>query len=305
MDNPMKKILIFTAGLAASFTSCRIYDPINDGGLLLTTEWSERTDGVAVPDSYHVKLGDYSATHTEATQTINRRFASDTYRLHIWHPAHGITIDGTVATIMDLEEVPQRRSLSGTRENLTGTRQGEEGEFGGLITGNPGWLFTCAMDVDIKGGGAQELIAPMRQQIGELTLIIRPTGENADRIAGISGTLMGAARKLDFDTGQYSSPSDVQFEYEKNADGDWQATARLLGVTGISQLLNVGIFFTDNTPEFIMLDSDLTEELAGFNDNKKTPIVLGAQIVETPTGVGFTSTIESWDRIERGEVIAE
>ncbi|MDR2890538.1 MAG: FimB/Mfa2 family fimbrial subunit [Alistipes sp.] len=310
----MKKILILAAGLALSFSSCRIYDPLNEAGLVLTTEWSERSEGVTVPESYNVELGDYSATHTEAAQKIDHPFTRDTYRLHIWNPTQGVKVDGTVVTVMDLEEEqePQRRSLADARENLAGmrerrnlagTRQGEE--YGGLLTGNIGWLFTSAMDADIQGGGAQEIVAPMSQQVGELTFIIEPTGENADRIDGIAGTLTGAAKKLDFDTGKHSVSSEVQFDFEKNADGKWQASTRLLGVTGTSQIMSVWIFFAENRPDVIVLDSDMTETLAGFNTNKKTPVVLGTQIVETPSEAGFTSTIDNWERIEREGITAE
>ncbi|MDR2912365.1 MAG: FimB/Mfa2 family fimbrial subunit [Alistipes sp.] len=285
----MKKILILAAVLTVSFTSCRIYDPLYDGGLMLTTEWSERTEGVAIPDSYHVRLSTYSATHTEASRLVDHPFDPATHRLHIWHPAQGITVEGTVATVGEHAEEPQQ------------TRQ----EHGGVIAGNPEWLFTCAMDAQIGGAAYQQHIAPMRQQVRQLTFIIRATGGSAGRIEGISGVLTGAAKSLDFDTDEHTVPSDVGLKFEKNADGDWQATVRLLGVTGERQLLSARIAFADGAPEEIALNSDLVEELTDFNVDKKTPLTLVAQLVETPSGAGFTATIEAWERIERGGVIAD
>ena len=53
------------------------------------------------------------------------------------------------------------------------------------------------------------------------------------------------------------------------------------------------------------ITSDLTEALAGFNDNKREPLTLGSTIVETPTEAGFTATITDWTVVEGDPVVAE
>ena len=44
----------------------------------------------------------------------------------------------------------------------------------------------------------------------------------------------------------------------------------------------------------VTLTSDLTTALAAFNADKRTPLMLGGSVVETPTGSGFGATITDW-----------
>ena len=88
-----------------------------------------------------------------------------------------------------------------------------------------------------------ELTAAMHQQVRQLTLVIEPTGDAADRIESIEGSLSGAAGTLDFATGTYGAASDVALRFTKITEGSdagkWTATVRLLGITGNTQTLTV------------------------------------------------------------------
>ena len=88
-----------------------------------------------------------------------------------------------------------------------------------------------------------ELTAAMHQQVRQLTLVIEPTGDAADRIESIEGCLSGAAGTLDFATGTYGAASDVALHFTKITEGSdagkWTATVRLLGITGNTQTLTV------------------------------------------------------------------
>ncbi len=81
---------------------------------------------------------------------------------------------------------------------------------------------------------------------------------------------------------------------------------RLLGIAdGAAPQLTGTIAFTGNTPADLPLDSDLTSALTGFNTGKKTPLTLGGQVIETPTGAGFTATITGWTTVNRPGIIAD
>ena len=180
---------------------------------------------------------------------------------------------------------------------------------GGCIVNTPGWLFTSVQEVAIEADTDYELTAVMRQQVRELTLMIEPAGDAADRIETIEGTLSGAAGTLDFATGTHGTPSEVELHFTKITDGDdagkWMATVRLLGIAGDVQRLTTTLTYTDGNPQPTSLNSDLTAALDGFNDGKTAPLTLGGTIAETPDEAGFTGEISGWEKVDGGEVDAE
>ena len=139
--------------------------------------------------------------------------------------------------------------------------------------------------------------------------MIEPTGDAADRIESIEGTLSGAAGTLDFTTGTHGTPSEVELRYTKitsgNDAGKWTATVRLLGIAGDAQRLTATLTYTDGNPQPTSLNSDLTAVLDGFNDGKTVPMTLGGTIAETPDEMGFTATITDWEEVDGGHVNAE
>ena len=180
---------------------------------------------------------------------------------------------------------------------------------GSFITGIPGWLFTFVQEVAIKADTDYELTAVMHQQVRELTLMIEPAGDAADRIESIEGTLSGAAGTLDFATGTHGTPSEVELHFTKITEGDdagkWTATVRLLGIAGDAQRLTATLTYTDGNPQPTSLNSDLTSALDGFNDGKTSPLTLGGTIAETPGEAGFTAEITGWETVDVGNVDAE
>jgi hypothetical protein len=77
-----------------------------------------------------------------------------------------------------------------------------------------------------------------------------------------------------------------------------------LGIAGAEQTLTGAITFAGGSPAGITVQSNLSATLADFNAYKKTPLTLGAQLVETPAETGFTVTITDWNRINGGDVVA-
>ena len=253
------------------------------GKVTVTADWADRGEEVDIPASWHIALGDYTGTETGATHSPDYLFAPGSYTLVAHSPADGMTVSGTTATVAAAD--------------------------GGFIVNTPGWLFTSVQEVAIEVDTDYELTAVMHQQVRLLTLVIEPTGDAADRIETIEGTLSGAAGTLDFATGTHGTPSEVELHFTKITDGDdagkWTATVRLLGIAGDAQRLTATLAYTDGNPQPTSLNSDLTSALDGFNEDKTTPLTLGGTVVETPGEAGFTGEITDWEEVDGGQVNAE
>lgn len=283
-------------GMAAAvlLSSCvkdTLYDtPHPDyGKIAVTADWSARGEGIDIPATWTVNMGDYTGTETSATHAPDHLFAPGNYTLAVWNPAEGITVSGTTATVAA----------------ATGNRAGTDA----FVNNTPGWFFTYTEQLSIEKDKDYPLTAAMKQQVRELTLMIEPAGDAADRIESIGGTLSGAAGTLDFATGTHGTPSEVELHFTKITEGDdagkWMATVRLLGIAGDAQRLTATLTYTDGNPQPTSLNSDLTSALNGFNDGKTAPLTLGGTIAETPGEAGFTGEITDWETVDGGGVDAE
>ena len=297
-----KTLLVLSPGLVAAamlLAGCDVKDPVyntphpDHGTVALTTDWSSIGEGPTPPTNYTVAVipaaaaatGGYTATVSGTTNLLDHLFAPGMYRAQVYSTPEHVTVTGTVATV------------SGASGNVDGV--------GTFVHNAPGWLFTSAIDVAIEADTEHAYTAVMQQQVRQLTLIIDPTGGTVDKIKRIEGYLSGAAATLDFAaaspeiaTGTHGTPSNVELQFSEIADGEnagkWAATVRLLGTAGARQELNAQLYFTDGSPAAVTLKSDLTTALAAFNADKRTPLMLGGSVVETPTGSGFGATITDW-----------
>ena len=279
---------ILATALLFSLGGC-VKDELHDtphpdtGKVTVTADWSDRGEGVNIPAEWTVTMGGYTGTETGATHSPDYLFSPGSYTLAVYNPADGITVSGTPAAVAAAD--------------------------GGCIVNTPGWLFTSVQEVEIEADTDYSLTAVMQQQVRELTLMIEPAGDAADRIESIVGTLSGAAGTLDFATGTYGTPSEVELHFTKITDGDdagkWTATVRLLGIAGNLQRLTATLTYTDGNPQPTALESDLTTALDGFNDGKTAPLTLGGTIAETPGEAGFTGEITDWETVDGGGVDAE
>ena len=292
---PTRYIPILAAAAAALLTASCVKDTLyntphpDHGKITVTADWSARGEGIDIPATWTLSMGDYTGTETAATHAPDHLFAPGSYTLAVWNPAEGITVNGTTATIAA----------------ATGNRAGTDA----FVDNAPGWFFTHTEQVSIEKDKDYPLTAVMQQQVRELTLMIEPAGDAADRIESIGGTLSGAAGTLDFATGTHGTPSEVELHFTKITEGDdagkWMATVRLLGIAGDAQRLTATLTYTDGNPQPTSLNSDLTSALNGFNDGKTAPLTLGGTIAETPGEAGFTGEITDWETVDGGGVDAE
>ena len=248
--NSIYKTSLLAAALLLSTTSC-VKDELHDtphpdyGKITVTADWTDRGDDVNIPAEWTVTMGDYTGTETGETHAPDYLFNPGDYTLAACNIPENITISGTTAT----------------------------------ITGTPGWLFTSVQEVTVEADTDYDLTATMRQQVRQLTLVIEPTGDAADRIESIEGALSGAAGTMDFATGTYKIT-------EGDDAGKWTATVRLLGIAGDLQRLTATLTYSNGNPQPTELESDLTAALVDFNSDKTEPLTLGGTIAETPTEAG-------------------
>ena len=278
------------AALLLAATSC-VKDELHDtphpdhGKITVTADWSDRGEGVDIPAAWTVTMGDYAGTETGATHAADYLFEPGQYTLAAYNTPEDITISGTTATVV--------------QETGNGT----------YISNAPGWLFTSVREVGIEADTDHELAAMMRQQVRQLTLVIEPTGDAAERIESIEGSLSGAAGTLDFATEAYGAASDVALRFTKITSGGdagkWTATVRLLGIAGDTQRLTATLTYADGNPQPTSLESDLTAALADFNSDKTAPLTLGGTMAETPTEAGVEAGITDWEKTDGGGVDAE
>lgn len=275
--------------LAASCVKDTLYNtPHPDyGKIAVTADWSARGEGIDIPATWTVTMGDYTGTETSATHAPDHLFAPGSYTLAVWNPAEGITVSGTTATI-----------AAATR-NRAGTDA--------FVNNAPGWFFTYTEQVSIEKDKDYPLTAAMKQQVRELTLVVEPTGDAAGRITEIEASLSGVAGTLDFATDTYGAASNVVLPFTKITEGDdagkWKATVRLLGVTGTEQLLTGEIRYAEGNPTPTTLKSDLTEALKEFNTKKPEPMTLDGTLVETPEEAEFSEfEITGWETGDEDDV---
>ena len=281
---------ILATALLFSLGGC-VKDELHDtphpdtGKVTVTVDWSDRGEGVDIPAEWTVTMGGYTGTETGATHSPDYLFNPGSYTLAVYNPADDIMVSGTTAAVV------------------------QEAGNGAYISNPPGWLFPSVQEVAIEADTDYSLTAVMRQQVRQLTLMIEPTGDAADRIESIEGALSGAAGTMDFATGTYGAASDVALHFTRITEGDdagkWTATVRLLGITGERQTLTATLTYSNGNPQPTELESDLTAALADFNADKTEPLTLGGTMAETPAEAGVEAGITDWEKIDGGGVDAE
>lgn len=280
------KAVLLAALTATTLASCvkdDLYDtPHPDSGrVTVNADWSARGDGIDVPETWNVSIGDYAGEETEAIHTPDHFFAPGAYTLFAWTPAAGIVVNGSTAL------------ATYSREPI-------------------GWLFTHTQPIHIERDCNHTFTAAMRQQVHVLTLALDVQGDATDRITGIDADLTGVASSLDFADGTHGSPVTINMTFKKSESpasrsgesNRWVATKRLLGVAGVSQQFTGVIRFANGNPQPLVVSSDLTSDLADFNSGKTVPVTLDGRLVITPTESGVTATIEKWELIDDWNVDA-
>ena len=213
------------------------------GRITLTTEWDNRGAGVQIPPEYHAGIGSWSGTLTGVRNVINHDFAPGDHHVNIYNDADKIAVSGTTGTVA---------------------------AAGAGIDAMPGFLFTYAGEATgLHKNESREIIAPMKQQVGEVTyeIVMEDGSDIREYISGISmATIDGIASRIDLETGALSAASNIAPAFTLDG-GRYLASSRILGTVGAVQTFNMEFGITNAVGTFT-LSKDISPLLAGFNDSK-------------------------------------
>lgn len=95
---------MLTLALLLTLGGC-VKDELHDtphpdtGKITVTADWSDRGEGVDIPASWHIVMGDYTGTETGATHSPDYLFNPGSYTLAVYNIPEGITVSGTTAAV--------------------------------------------------------------------------------------------------------------------------------------------------------------------------------------------------------------
>ena len=283
---PTRYIPILAAAAAALLTASCVKDTLyntphpDHGKITVTADWSARGEGIDIPATWTIAMGDYTGTETTATHAPDHLFAPGSYTLVAWNPAEGITVSGTTATVAP---------ASGSQTT------------GSFIDNAPGWFFTHAEQVSIEKDTDYPLTAAMQQRVRELQLELGVTQGRPELIQSVTATLSGIAGIFDMEKGQtIGEPTSTVFSFTRDGS-KITADARLLGTMGAVQTLVLDIVFTDGG-RTQRTEVDLTEAMKDFNDDMTTAYRITGTL-ETPVGMEEgKGEITGWETGDENDV---
>jgi hypothetical protein len=248
-------------------------DHPNHGKIIsLTTTWNDRGEGIDLPSAYTVKIGEDTAALSATDSRIENLFPAGAYTVNVWNDADNIAVSGATATA----------------------------DYSNGLTG---WLFTGAESVNIEKDKNHSFTVAMHQRVRQLTLVLDITGDARDRITAIEATLSGVAGAISINNGNPEGAAVTVSPVFAQAGGKYSAAIRLLGITGNAQILSLTLHFADGNPSTHTLTSDLSDRLAAFNADRKTPVTLAAILTVTSAEAGFQAVIDNWTG-SGGDIIA-
>ena len=171
-----------------------------------------------------------------------------------------------------------------------------------LIDPLPETLYSGTKTVTVVADDTLHLDLSVAQRTRDLRLELTVTEGAPERIASITGTLSGVAGAYDL-RGEtlYGEAVSTAPAFTRNGD-KIEADLRLLGTMGGAQVLTLRLSFLNGNPQDITIESDLTEQLAGFNLDTGT-ITLDGEL-HTPTEAGVEAAITDWEVVDGGSVDA-
>ena len=172
-----------------------------------------------------------------------------------------------------------------------------------LIDPLPETLYSGTKTVTVVADDTLHLDLSVAQRTRDLRLELTVTEGDPERITAITGILSGVAGAYDLRSETlYGEAVSTAPAFTRSGD-KVSADLRLLGTMGGAQVLTLRLSFLNGNPQDITIESDLTEQLAGFNLGTGT-ITLDGEL-HTPTEAGVEAAIIDWEKIDGGGVDAE
>lgn len=276
------KIHIYTLILAAAgvllLPSCvkdRLYHtPHPDKGVLVVTaDFSDRTDGAEIPSEYMVSIEETAYAASTASAFVYPDLLSP--------EEHGVSA----------YNLPSGMSVS---EGIVSAYRPEDGS----VEPMPGYLFTCFRTVGIAADDTVRTDLQMVQRTGDLYFEFEVIEGDVTRVSSVTGTLSGVAGSFDIAAGAIGTDSgNALFGF--TVEGDTVSSqVRLLGLIG-TQMLTLEMSFTDGRSQSV--DVDVTGYLDGFGADLTEPLELRGNL-SLPVEAGFYFTVSDLESTKIEEV---
>lgn len=292
MKTIIQQSLIAIAALL-TVAACDVNDPIYNtphpdrGSVILTTDWTARAEGVAIPATFTVELNGTTVVVSSNPSALPGLFAPGAARLCAWNTPEGFIIADGKATLAPASGHSAPASSSNT------SASGSNASAAALFTSQADWLFSGSADITVTADDSLRASLSMHQRMRLLRFELTVTEGEYDRITSISATLSGIATTVDLRTGTLTDATATVSIPLSRTGNKITGEARLPGTSGPAQELSVTLSFEGNEPPPQTTRSDLSTQLADFNDGKLSTIILKGNL-RSPISVDTGSTVIDW-----------
>lgn len=245
-------------------SSCTKEELINPPKVTLTTDWTNRTEGVSIPSTYTIVIDNQTLTYKNTSNTLSSLDAG-TYPVYIYTYADKVTLSETSATVA-------------TSDNI--------------VDASPGYFFYSTLDIVYENDKEKTVTASMQQQIRLLNIELTITGGDIDNIESITASLSGVANSMNMKTGTYSGTGLKVIPVFTRNGNKLNASVRLIGLTSELQKLTLNITYKGGSNQQIV--SDVSSLLTNFGADKYKPLTLKGN-AEVFTAIETQITIDAWD----------
>lgn len=214
--------------------------------VILTTDWTNRTEGTTIPSAYTVIINNQSLA-CETVTNILPELGAGTYPLAVYNPVDKITLN----------------EISATAAVATS---------GNIVDAQPGYLFYSALDIEFENDKEKAVTVVMQQQVRLLNIELTITSGDIDNIESVTASLSGVANGMDMKTDIYSGTGLKVIPVFRLDGNKLVSSVRLIGLTAEVQKLTLDITYRNGTRQQIV--SDVSSLLAGFNHDKHKPLTL-------------------------------
>lgn len=271
---------ILTMALVLSFTSCVKDELFNTphpdkGVVIVTTDWSAKSAEAEMPQGYTLRVGTEEQSVSGIINQFKTLLPQGRYELTAYNTPEHIGVSGNTATVAE--------SKAGYMEPM------------------PGYLFTAHQAIDVTADDTLRVTVPVKQLVRLLNVELSVTEGDYSRVQSATATLDGVASKVDIVTEERSAAAKAQNILVQN-ESKFTSSFRLFGVVpSASCTLTVSILFSNGDTK--QIDSDITGQLAAFNDRTEPMTLTGNLLLPIKAGV-TDATITDWNETDGGSVDA-
>lgn len=256
------------------------------GAVVVTTDWTNRSEESKLPDSYVIRIGDKEQTSGGSQAVFEHLLNPDTYEVLVYNVPDGIAIEGDIARV----------------NALTLASKADHAEEPTRIHPQPGYLYAASQKITVAEDDTLRFTAPMKQLVRQLEIELSVTEGDYSRVVSATATLGGVERAVHL----YTAALQGEAAVTRNAfvqDGKLFRTGfRLLGIVPTEeQVLTTVITFTDGTRQTV--ESDLSQYLSDFGESRK-PLKLTGNLL-LPLEADVSGDITKWEQVTGSDVSAE